>query len=238
MGVRYAFIAAAAVVSCMLCQQSLAQSQSTSPPAKDSERLVFVIPNNLSIEHQKAFAPISTRTKFKLSAEDVFDWYAFVAAGANAGVEQATKDHSQYGQGAAGFAKRYGADFADEATSEFLGDAVFSSLFRQDPRYFRMEHGGIWKRSWHAFTRSVVTKDDIGEIEFNGSGVLGDYAAASISNFYYPNPERTLGQTVQRGSILLLEDSALNLLKEFWPDVHHHLRHKKKQTTETLSQFE
>jgi len=232
---RFAF-KAAAVVCCTLCQHSLAQSQSTPlPAAKDSERLVYVIPNNLSIEHQKAFAPISTRTKFKLSAGDVFDWYAFGAAGVNAGVEQATKDHPQYGQGAAGFAKRYGADFGDEATSEFLGDAVFSSLFHQDPRYFRMEHGGIWRRSWYALTRSVVTRDDIGELEFNGSGVFGDYAAASISNLYYPKAERTAGQTAQRGSILLLEDSAFNLLKEFWPDVHNRLRHQKTQSTETPS---
>ena len=112
---------------------------------------------------------------------------------------------------------------------------AFPSLFHQDPRYFRMEHGGIWKRSWYALTRSVVTRDDIGELEFNGSGVLGDYLAASISNLYYPKPERTAGQTAQRASILLLEDSAFNLLKEFWPDVHSRLRHKKKQTTETPS---
>ena len=231
---RFPFTAAAVVIY-ILPLHSLAQSQSASPPTKDSERLVYVIPNNLSVEHPKAFVPVKARTKFKLSAADAFDPYGFAAAGVNAGAEQAANDHPQYGQGASGYGKRYGADFADEATSELLGGGVFPALFHQDPRYFRMEHGGVWKRSWYALTRSVVTKDDIGESEFNGSSVLGDYTAASISNLYYPKPDRTFGQTAQRGSILLLEDSAFNLLKEFWPDVHARLRHRKKQLMETPS---
>jgi len=37
----------------------------------------------------------------------------------------------QYGQGTAGFGKRYGADFADEATTELLG-GVSPALFHQD----------------------------------------------------------------------------------------------------------
>jgi hypothetical protein len=222
------------IVGCILPLPSLAQSQST-PQLKSSERLVYIIPNNRTVEHQKAFSPIGVRTKFRLSAEDAFDPYGFVSAGVNAGFEQAANDHPQYGQGAAGFGKRYAADFIDEATSELLGGGVFPSLFRQDPRYFRMEHGGVWKRSWYAFTRTMWTRDDIGELEFNGSSVLGDYAAASISNFYYPKPDRTFGQTAQRGSILLLEDSAFNLVKEFWPDVHDRLRHKKKKQLEINS---
>jgi hypothetical protein len=213
----------AGVVS-FLCLSAFAQS--TAPASNNPGRLVYVIPNNRTVEHPKAFAPIKVGTKFKLSAEDAFDPYGFVSAGVNAGVEQATKDHEQYGQGAAGLAKRYGADFADEAISEIFSGGVYPSLFRQDPRYFRMEYGGVWKRSLYAMSRIVWTRDDIGELEFNGSMVLGDYSAAAISNLYYPTADRTWGQTVQRGSILLLEDSAFNLLKEFWPDVHQRLRRK------------
>jgi hypothetical protein len=226
---RLALVLGGSLAVCLLAATAFGQ---TPPPQKNPGRLVYVIPNNRTVEHQKAFTPISVGTKFKLSAEDTFDPYGFVSAGVNAAVEQATRDHEQYGQGMAGFGKRYGADFTDEATSEILGGGVFPALFRQDPRYFRMEHGSIGKRSLYALTRSVWTRDDIGELEFNGSAVLGDYAAASISNLYYPAAERTYGQTIQRGSILLLEDSAFNLLKEFWPDVHDRLRHKKSQPPE------
>lgn len=227
---RFAVIAALTLVCAFFRSvQAQTQSQSDSSTRQSSDRLVYVIPNNRTVEHQQRFTPIHTGTKFKLSAEDAFDPYGFVAAGVKAGVEQAANDHPQYGQGATGFAKRYGADFADEATSEFLGGGVYPSLFRQDPRYFRMEHGSVWKRSLYAISRSVLTRDDIGEVEFNGSSVLGDYSAAAISNLYYPTPDRGFRQTALRGSILLMEDSAFNLLKEFWPDVHNHLRSKKAQ---------
>jgi hypothetical protein len=117
---RFGFTALVVAVY-ILPLHSLAQSQTASPTNKDSERLVYVIPNNLSVEHPKGFAPIRARTKFRLSAGDAFDPYGFVSAGVNAGVEQAANDHPQYGQGAAGFGRRYGADFADEATSELFG---------------------------------------------------------------------------------------------------------------------
>lgn len=224
----FALIAVAALLA-----QSAAQSTTSSPSNNGPERLIYVIPNNRTVEHQKGFAAISTREKFRLSAEDAFDPYGFASAGVNAAAEQAADDHPQYGQGVAGFGKRYGADFADEATSELLGGGVYPALFHQDPRYFRMEHGSIWKRSLYALTRSFWTRDDIGELEFNGSSVLGDYSAAALSNLYYPAADRTYGQTLQRGSILLLEDSAFNLLKEFWPDVHDHLRRKKSKQTES-----
>jgi hypothetical protein len=210
---------------CRPLQPSWAQT-GTLAPNKSAGRLVYVIPNNRTVDHPKGFEPISAGKKFKLSAEDVFDPYGFVSAGVNAAVEQATRDHEQYGQGAAAFGKRYGADFADEAISEIFSGGVYPSLFRQDPRYFRMEHGGVWKRSLYAMSRVVWTKDDIGELEFNGSTVFGDYTAGAISNLYYPAADRTWGQTIQRGSILLFEDSAFNLLKEFWPDVHDRLRRK------------
>lgn len=232
---RMQFFTTVAAVFTVLLVSSLAQSTTSPAPDKSSERLVYVIPNNRTVEHQKGFAPISIRTKFKLSSEDVFDPYGFASAGVNAAVEQAANDHPQYGQGAAGFGKRYGADFADEATSEFLGGGVYPALFHQDPRYFRMEHGSVWKRSLYALSRSVWTRDDIGELEFNGSAVLGDYSAAALSNLYYPAADRSYGQTLQRGSILLLEDSAFNLLKEFWPDIHNHLRHNKSKQVESSS---
>jgi hypothetical protein len=212
-------------VICCLFQPCRAQTGAAAPN-KSAGRLVYVIPNTLTVDHPKGFEPISAGKKFKLSAEDVFDPYGFVSAGVNAAFEQATRDHEQYGQGAAGFGKRYGADFADEAISEIFSGGVYPSLFRQDPRYFRMEHGGIWKRSLYAMSRVVWARDDIGELEFNGSTVLGDYTAGAISNLYYPAPDRTWGQSLQRGSILLFEDSPFNLLKEFWPDVHERLRRR------------
>jgi hypothetical protein len=215
-----------AILVLILSVAAIAQTTNSSQK-QDSERLIYVIPNNLSVEHPQTFTPIDARTKFKLAAEDIFDPYVFIIAGLNAGVEQAARENEEYGQGMAGFAKRYGAYFGDETTGDFLGSAVYPVLFRQDPRYFRMEHGNIWRRSRYALSRSVWTRDDRGGFEFNVSNVLGAYTGSAISNAYYPAADRTLGQTIQRGSVMILEDSVFNLLKEFWPDIHTRLRRRK-----------
>jgi hypothetical protein len=222
---------AAAFLVVLLSARSFGQSNASQtqepPPTRDSERLVYVIPNNLTVEHRRTYTPIDTRTKFKLAAEDIFDPYVFVIAGLNAGVEQAARDDEEYGQGMAGFGKRYGAYFADETIGDFLGSAVYPALFRQDPRYFRMERGGIWRRSGYALSRSVWTRNDRGGFGLNVSNVLGAYTGSAISNAYYPSDDRTFGQTMERGSVMILEDSVFNLLREFWPDIHARLRHRK-----------
>jgi len=226
---RLLLISAVILPLFFVSQAALAQSvdSPSSESSSNPERLVYVMPNNRTVEHKESFTPISAGTKLRLGAEDAFDPYCFVAAGLNAGVEQAANDHPQYGQGIAGFGKRYGADFTDEAVSELLGGGVFPILFRQDPRYFRMANGGIWKRSMYALSRSVKTKADSGASQFNFSTVLGDYVGAGISNAYYPSADRTFRQTMQQGSITLLEDTAFNLVREFWPDVHERLRRKR-----------
>ena len=53
-----------------------------------------------------------------------------------AAAEQWQNTFPGYGQGAQGYAKRYGAAYADEAISRMIGSAMLPSLLHQDPRYF------------------------------------------------------------------------------------------------------
>ena len=56
--------------------------------------------------------------------------------GAVAGMEQASNTFAGYGQGAQGYGKRFGANYADGFTDNMIGGAILPSLFKQDPRYF------------------------------------------------------------------------------------------------------
>jgi len=214
--------------------QTAAPPPSVKAEEKTADRVVFVIPNNRTVDddNSRQFEPIGSWKKFKLSAADTIDPYAFISSGINAAAEQAAKDHEAYGQGTQGFAKRYGADFADEATSEMLQGWLYPVLFRQDPRYFRMQLGGFRKRAGYSLTRSFVTFSDRGGREFNWSETLGAISAAAISNAYYPQVDRSVGQTFTRGGVIVFEDAAFNLLKEFWPDIHHKLFRTHKVNTE------
>jgi hypothetical protein len=136
--------------------------------------------------------------------------------GAVAGVEQATGTLSGYGQGAQGYAKRYGAAYADLVTGTFIGGAIFPSLLKQDPRYFYKGTGSVRSRVLYAISMSVICKGDNGRWQPNYSGILGSLASGGISNLYYPATDRSdAALTFENMVIGIGETAAVNLLQEF-----------------------
>jgi hypothetical protein len=79
--------------------------------------------------------PAHMKQKFSLATRGTFDPVAVIGVGFAAGIEQANNSYAEYGQGAAGYSKRYAAKFVDGRNSDFLTHAVFPALFHQDPRY-------------------------------------------------------------------------------------------------------
>jgi hypothetical protein len=57
--------------------------------------------------------------------------------------EQANNSYAGYGQGAAGYSKRFAAKFVDGRSSDLLTHAVFPSLLHQDPRYYYQGSGSV-----------------------------------------------------------------------------------------------
>ena len=144
------------------------------------------------------------------------DPFSFVLTGAIAGVEQAQNDFSGYGQGAQGYAKRYGADYADLVTGTFIGSAILPSLLKQDPRYFYKGSGSKRSRALYAIANSVICKGDNGRWQPNYSNVIGNLAAGGISNLYYPASDREgAGLTFETGLIGIGVTAAANIFQEF-----------------------
>jgi hypothetical protein len=74
-------------------------------------------------------------------------------------------------------------------------------------------------RGWYAVTRVAVTKNDNGYGTFNSSEFLGALFTSSLQNAYYPRPDRTLGDTLNRFAGALSSDAISDLLREFTPDM-------------------
>jgi len=117
----------------------------------------------------------------------VIDPFTLVAVAGAAGVEQAQDHFAEYGQGAQGYAKRFGAGYADTASGVFIGAALLPSLLKQDPRYFYKGTGSTRSRALYAIANSFVCKGDNGRWQTNYSNILGSLAAGGISNLYYPS---------------------------------------------------
>jgi hypothetical protein len=114
----------------------------TENAAKSNDRLFFTLPNRFTVENAGKAPRLTTAEKFKTTAQDSFDPVEFVWYGALAGIAQAENDEPQYGQGAKGYADRYGIRFADGTIENFMAHGVFASILRQDPRYYQLGKGG------------------------------------------------------------------------------------------------
>jgi len=192
---------------------------------EQSARILGVVPQ-FSVTRQDA-KPLTTGQKFHLFAKSSFDPFEYAAAGLQAGLGQATNEFPGYGQGAAGYGKRYGASLADQVSSNFFANFLYPTLLKEDPRYFRLGEGSIKHRIGYSLVQEFVTRTDKGTRRFNFSNALGAFSSGGLSNVYYPATDRGLSLTMSRSAISLLYGSAGGLVDEFWPDIDRKLFHRK-----------
>jgi hypothetical protein len=197
------------------------------PQKNDPNRIFGVLPNYTSVDKCTAFAPLTTKATFVMTARGAFDKVVFPFTAVTAGIAQLEDQSSSYGQGWEGYAKRYVTSFADNTLATFTTTAIMPTLLRQDPRYFVKGTGGGWHRTYYALSRTVITLSRTGHKQFNMSDIGGNLAAAGMMNFYHPPEDRNLLATLNRWGMQCLFDGMTNVLKEFWPDMKRHF-HKTK----------
>ena len=182
---------------------------------QEKQRLFGVIPN-FYVTYVPNAAPLTPRQKFQLAWKSTIDPVSFGVTGVIAGVQQATNQFGGYGQGAAGYGRRYGAAYGDLVTGTFIGGAILPSLLKQDPRYFYKGTGSVHSRLLYAIANSVICKGDNGRWQPNYSGIAGSLASGGISNLYYPeNDKADAALTFENALIGIGETAAVNILQEF-----------------------
>jgi len=201
-----------AEVKVELSQTEVAEEQIE---VEEKQRVLGVIPN-FYISYVPDAVPLTSKQKFKLAWKTIVDPVTFAWNGAVAGVEQAQNDFNGYGQGAQGYAKRYGAAYADVVTGTFIGSAILPSLLKQDPRYFYKGTGSKRSRILYAIANAVICKGDNGHWQANYSSIIGSLAAGGIANLYYPAQNRNgAGLTFETALLGTGASAATNLFQEF-----------------------
>jgi hypothetical protein len=197
----------------------------TQPNGTSNDRLFFTLPNFLTLENAGQVPPLTTGQKFKVVTRASFDYVQYPWCAFLAGVSQAEGSEEGFGQGAAGYGKRYGAYFADMTIESYLTGAILPAMLRQDPRYFQSGQGGFWKRTDYSISRMFVTRTDSGHQQFNVSEILGSAMAAAISTYsYHPRSDRTLENTASVWGSQLGYDTMTLVVREFWPNIRRKLK--------------
>lgn len=177
--------------------------------------------------HYKPGAVLCTlevKDKFFLFIQDTFDPVTFLNVGFNAGLDQAQNADPAFGQGAAGYGKRFGANFADQASSEFFKDFAYPTIFSEDPRYYRLAHASVRRRFLHALGHVFVAHREDGTHMINASEWLGTASAVALGNTYHPGNQRGFASAARRVGFSLAQDIGFDVLREFWPELAHKFR--------------
>ncbi|HEY3975608.1 MAG TPA: carboxypeptidase-like regulatory domain-containing protein [Candidatus Sulfotelmatobacter sp.] len=182
---------------------------------EEHQRIFGAIPN-FYVSYAPDTVALTSQQKFKLAWKTVIDPVTLLMVGGAAGVQQAQDHFEGYGQGAEGYGKRFGANYADAVAGTFVGGAILPSLLKQDPRYFYKGTGSKSSRFLYALASAFVCKGDNGRWQPNYSNVLGSLAAGGISNIYYPAQDRDgLGLTFENAGLALGSGAVTNLMQEF-----------------------
>jgi hypothetical protein len=203
--------AASSSVNVTLTQHEVAAQQ-----LKDQEkqRLLGVFPD-FFVSYAANPAPMTAAQKFQLGWKTIVDPVAFMDSGLGAGFEQWRHKYPEFGGGMEGYGKRFGAQYADYASSMMVGHVVMQSIFHQDPRYFYKGTGSVRSRALYAIGTAFVRKGDNGHWQPDYSDVLGGIGASEISTLYYPVSSRTGRRLVDNVMLGFGGRAIHNLLHEF-----------------------
>jgi hypothetical protein len=181
------------------------------------------------LERKSAHAPhykpgtmlcsLEVKDKFVLFVQDTVDPVSFLSAGFKAGLNQAANHDPTFGQGAAGYGKRFGAALAGQTAWRFFTDFAYPTVFSEDPRYYRLGQGSTRTRFFHAAGHTFVAHRDSGKHMFNFSEWLGTASAVALNNAYHPGSERGFTPAMRQIGYSVMGDMGFDVLREFWPEI-------------------
>jgi hypothetical protein len=195
---------------------------------QEKQRVLGFIPN-FYVSYIHNAAPLTPKQKFQLAWKTAVDPITFLGTGIYAGLEQAADRYPEYGQGAQGYAKRFGAGYADALSGIFIGNAILPSLLKQDPRYFYKGTGTTRSRMLYAIASPVICKGDNKRWQPNYSYILGSIASGAISTLYVPTDDRNRASLIFENALIRIGEGSLGgILQEFvLPRLTPHIRHHK-----------
>ncbi len=207
--------------------------QQPAHPHEDTQpkRIFGILPNFRSVTAGTKLPPQTTKDKFVTASQDSFDYSAILLAVVVAGYSDATNATPEFGSGGIGYGRYLWHTYVDQTSENYFVEFIIPVITHEDTRFYSLGKGGFGKRLGYSLSRVFVTRSDSGHTVFNAGEIIGAGAAAGVSNLYYPRPERTAGNTLDKWGTSLGIDLVSFVVKEFYPDINHKLFHQRTPTT-------
>jgi hypothetical protein len=209
-GIRLRIAAAVTTVNAVFSTEEVAAEQ---VKAEEKQHVLGFIPNYYAV-YDRNPVPLTPKLKFRLALKTTTNPITFLGSAFIAGFGQAANLHD-YGQGAEGFGKRMGANYANGLTDIMIGGAILPSILHQDPRYFYQGTGTKKSRTLHALSTPFICRGDNGRLQPNYSSLGGYLASGAIANAYYPSSNRGPGLVFSTAFTDIAANMANGLIQEF-----------------------
>lgn len=168
--------------------------------------------------------PLSSGQKFELFVDNSISVHTITWSAMGSGFGQALDSPTGFGQGGEAYAKRFGSAMARHASSEFFATFALASALHEDPRFFPEINPTFAGSIKYSLRSLFVTRNDAGQIVPNVAGLLGPALGEGLANAYWPDRNRTVGDTLMRYGLDLAARAGGNMLREYWPVFYGKLR--------------
>ncbi|MFI5118041.1 MAG: hypothetical protein ACHP8B_15225 [Terriglobales bacterium] len=169
--------------------------------------------------------PLSSGQKFQLFVDNSISVHTITWAALGSSVGQADNSPTGFGQGWDAYAKRFGSSMARQSSSEFFGTFILASALHIDPRFYPENHPGFGHAVKYSVQRVFITRSDDGRDVPNYSGLAGPLMAEGLANVYWPERNRSVGDTFLRFGLDIATRAGGNMLREYWPVFYGKINH-------------
>ncbi len=160
---------------------------------------------------------LSAWQKFELAVDNSASVNTIGSALIGSAIGQADDAPTGFGQGWNGYGKRFGSDLARSASSEFFGTFLLASALHEDPRFYAEIHPSFFHAAKYSVEHVFVMQADDGHQVVAWSRLVGPAMAEGLANVYWPDRNRTVGDTLFRYGLDLASRATGNMLREYFP---------------------
>jgi hypothetical protein len=192
------------------------------------EKKSIVFPDIAASE--KALTPAQ---KFELFVDNSVSVHIIAWSLTGSAFAQAADSPTGFQQGWAGYGERFGASMARYSSGQFFGTFILASALHEDPRFFP-EYNLTFKQSIkYSFRCLFISRNDDGQWGKNVSGLVGPLMGEGLANIYWPDRNRTAGDTLFRYGVDLASRAAGNMFRQYWPRLFAKIQHATPQQGDT-----
>lgn len=214
----------AAILICFAIIPFAARAQQlTDAPAPASPEAAAVAP--LPAVPNGYVRPTGVETMHDIEA-DTIGPYAVTINLFTAGLHQALNSPPEWGQGMAGYGKRFASNMGVSLTGNAIRYGLDTAM-NVDTIYYRCTCDAFWPRVRHATLSAFVARQrGNGEPVFSYPNVVASYGSTMTAVYaWYPRGRYGVGSALRMGTFNLMGTMGNNLTFEFMPrKVHRYLR--------------